>query len=192
MKAEDRLRLFTVANSLAENELDKIETRFGIDLCRETASNGMDEEYYPQFDIRMRNEAHMMSEHYEVFYCLERSIRELIIDKMKSSYGEDWWNSKVTEEICKNVEKNMKLERDAGFTQRSDLLIDYTTFGELSGIVQKNWEAFDDIFTSQRAFGKIMANLNLLRALIAHCCPLAEDEIVRLRLTVRDWFRLME
>ncbi len=37
-----------------------------------------------------------------------------------------------------------------------------------------------------------MTSLNMLRAPIAHCCPLAEDEIVRLRLTVKDWFRLME
>jgi hypothetical protein len=27
---------------------------------------------------------------------------------------------------------------------------------------------------------------------IAHCAPLAEDEVVRLRLSVRDWFRLMQ
>jgi len=34
-------------------------------------------------------------------------------------------------------------------------------------------------------------NANLLRGPIAHCCPLAEDEKVRLDLTVKDWFRLM-
>lgn len=192
MDAEERLRLFTVANSLAENELDKVEQRFGIDLCRGDRNEDVDEDYYPQFDIRLRNEAHMMSEHYEVFYCLERSIRELIIEKMNAAYGEDWWNTSVDEEIRKHVQKNMKSEIDAGFTQRSDAPIDYTTFGELSGIVQKKWDAFDDIFASQRAFGKIMASLNLLRGPIAHCCPLAEDEVVRLRLTVRDWFRLME
>ena len=37
-----------------------------------------------------------------------------------------------------------------------------------------------------------MANLNTLRGPIAHCSMLAEDEIVRLRLSVRDWYRLME
>ncbi len=71
--------------------------------------------------------------------------------------------------------------------------IDYTTFGELTQIVTKNWEAFGDLFRrGQRAFSKIMTNLNQLRGPIAHCCPLAEDEVVRLELTVKDWFRLME
>ena len=37
-----------------------------------------------------------------------------------------------------------------------------------------------------------MTNLNQLRGPIAHCSPFAEDEVVRLELTVKDWFRLME
>jgi hypothetical protein len=37
-----------------------------------------------------------------------------------------------------------------------------------------------------------MASLNTLRAPIAHCSPLGEDEVVRLQLAVRDWFRLQE
>ena len=45
---------------------------------------------------------------------------------------------------------------------------------------------------SQKAFSKIMTSLNTLRAPIAHCCILAEDEVVRLKLAVKDWFRLME
>ncbi len=41
------------------------------------------------------------------------------------------------------------------------------------------------------AFTRIMTSLNMLRGPIAHCCPLADDEVVRLQLTVKDWFRLM-
>lgn len=58
--------------------------------------------------------------------------------------------------------------------------------------MRNNWESFDAMFSSQKAFTKIMTSLNMLRGPIAHCCPLAEDEIVRLTLTVKDWFRLME
>jgi len=32
-------------------------------------------------------------------------------------------------------------------------------------------------------------NLNTLRGPIAHCSELAQDEEIRLRLSVRDWFR---
>jgi hypothetical protein len=86
----------------------------------------------------------------------------------------------------------MQRERDSGVTIRSEFAIDYTTFGELGEIVRSNWTHFDAIFSSQKAFSKIMTSLNTLRGPIAHCCPLAEDEVIRLRLTVKDWFRLME
>ena len=69
---------------------------------------------------------------------------------------------------------------------------DDPTFGELGEIVCSNWTIFSDTFNAERAFSKVMNSLNILRGPIAHCRPLAKDEAVRLRLTVRDWFRLME
>ncbi len=68
----------------------------------------------------------------------------------------------------------------------------FTTFGQLSNIIESNWDLFGSTFSSVRAVNRVMANLNTLRGPIAHCSPLAEDEVVRLRLTVRDRFRLME
>ena len=70
--------------------------------------------------------------------------------------------------------------------------MDFTTFGELGEIIKANWDVFGGAFTSQPAVSKVMSSLNTLRGPIAHCSPLAEDEILRLRLSVRDWFRLME
>ena len=189
---ENKIRLFTLANSLIENDLDRIEEDFNIDLGRQEKAVSKKKDYYSQFDIEFRKEAKEMGEHYEVFYCLERSIRSLIVQLMQEEYGDNWWDEQVKEEVKKNVEKNIQRESDSGYTQRSEDKIDYTTFGELSQIVNSSWDAFDDLFRSQRAFQKIMTSLNLLRGPIAHCTPLAPDEIVRLELTVKDWFRLME
>jgi hypothetical protein len=43
-----------------------------------------------------------------------------------------------------------------------------------------------------KAVEKAVAPLNTLRGPIAHCSPLAQDEVVRLKLAVRAWFRLMK
>jgi len=83
-------------------------------------------------------------------------------------------------------------EVDTGMTRRSADAIDYTTFGELAMIITSNWDLFGSLFSSRKAVERIMANLNSLRGPIAHCSPLAEDEVLRLRLALRDWFRLME
>jgi len=188
-----KIKLFTLANSLTENELDKVESELEIDLGRKEKQEIQHKSYYLQFSSNYRKEARMMAQHYEVFYCLEKSIRGLIVDLMKEKYGENWWEEKVSEELKKNVEKNIKREEDSGFTIRSVEEIDYTTFGELNVLVTSNWDAFENLFTRGiRAFQKIMNSLNQLRGPIAHCSPLAEDEVVRLELTVKDWFRLME
>ncbi len=191
MKAEDKIKLFGMSHSLVERDLDKVEQRHHIDLQRYEADN-RDEDYYPQFDLNLRTEASQMGKHYELFYCLEKSIRKLLADTLKDAEGETWWDKCVPQPVKDNVQKNMQREIDSGVTSRSEQEIDFTTFGELGDIVRNNWPHFDTILSSEKAFTKIMTSLNMLRGSIAHCCPLAEDEIVRLRLAVKDWFRLME
>jgi hypothetical protein len=187
----DRIKLFGMSVSLAERDLDKFEEIHHLDLKREKKEL-QDEEYYPQFDPHLRDEASRMGQYYELFYCLERNIRKLVAEKMKSTHGDKWWETKVPIKVKDNVKTNIQRETDSGITARSDAEIDYTTLGELGEIVRENWQDFDDLFASEKAFTRIMNNLNLLRGPIAHCCPLAQDEVVRLELTVKDWFRLME
>jgi hypothetical protein len=189
----DKIKLFSIANSLTEYHLDNIEEKYDLELQREPKEEIQKKEYYLQFAFNFRKEAKLMAEHYEVFYCLEKSIRALILELMNEKYGENWWDEKVSEPIKANVKSNIKRDEDSGFTIRSEERIDYTTFGELSQIVSSNWEAFEELFKrGQKSFQRIMTNLNQLRGPIAHCSPFAEDEIVRLELTVKDWFRLME
>jgi len=188
---EEKIKLFGFSQPAVERDLDKIEQRLKIDLQR-SPHEQKDEDYYPQFALTLRQEASEMGKHYEVFYCLEKSIRKLIAEALEAPHGENWWATRVPPAIRDNASSNMQREVDSGVTLRSEEEIDFTTFGELGEIVRNNWDDFDAIFSSQKAFTRIMTNLNMLRAPIAHCCPLAEDEIVRLRLTVKDWFRLME
>jgi hypothetical protein len=193
LKFEDRLKLFAVSNQLIENDLDRIEREYVIDLSRgHQRMLEKDQDYYPQLERKIRQEAADMSQHYEVFYSLEKSIRRLIAETLATVEPGTWWPSRIPTAITAVVDDRIKKETDSGVTRRSDEPIDYTTFGELSGIIGKNWDVFGAIFTSLKAVERVMANLNTLRGPIAHCSALAEDEIVRLRLSVRDWFRLME
>lgn len=192
MDLESNIKLFVLANTLTENRLDNVEKEYDIDLGRTTKERIVEQDFYAQFDSIFRTEAREMSKHYEIFYCLERSVRSLVVQLMSEKYGENWWETNVKEEIKRNVETNIKKEADSGFTERSELKIDYTTFGELTEIVQANWDAFSNLFRNPKAFSKIMSSLNQLRGPIAHCCPLAADEVVRLNLTMKNWFRLME
>jgi hypothetical protein len=134
-----------------------------------------------------------MSQHYEIFYSLEKSIRSLVADTVQAADGDQWWSAqRVPPKVKQDAKARMQREIDAAITLRSDDPLDFTTFGELGEIIKVNWDIFGSIFTSPKAVQRVMANLNTLRGPIAHCSPLAEDKIGRLRLSVRDWFRLME
>lgn len=133
-----------------------------------------------------------MAAHYAIFYCLENSIRELIVLRLEEVHGADWWNVGVPEPVRRNAEQNRKKEISTGFTPRSPELIDYSNFGELGEIIKNNWGIFGDMFQDIRAAERVLGNLNTLRAPIARCKALAEDEVLRLHLSLRDWFRQME
>jgi hypothetical protein len=132
-----------------------------------------------------------MARHYQLFYCLENAIRSLVTSKLEFE-GADWWEKVVSEPIRRDVADNIKKEQDAGVTLRSPEMIDYTTFGQLSNIIEQNWEVFADTLNNKKAVIRILAVLNQVRAPIAHCSPLAADEVVRLHLAFADWFRVME
>ena len=190
---DNSVRSFGMSGFLICDELRQIEQRFGIELGHVSkAEVGSAVAYYPQFEQSVRLEAAKMSENYEVFYCLEQAIRKLIVETLEDAEGIDWWSStRIAPDIKSDVASLVRKERDNGVTPRSDNMIDYTTFGQLSGIITSNWDLFEPTLKNKRGVDSVMANLNLLRGPIAHCCPMQEDEIDRLRLAVKDWFRMI-
>jgi hypothetical protein len=192
----DKVRAFGMSNQMALADLSRISTEYMIDLRpnESSTSTAVDDEYYSQFTMAARAEAAEMAKHYQVFYCLERSIRDFVSSTIQGAGNEPgWWSTnRIPERIRNDVTARIGKEIDTGMSRRSDEEIDYTTFGELSQIITSNWDVFGGIFKSPRAVERVMGNLNSLRAPIAHCCLLGEDEKIRLTLSVRDWFRLME
>lgn len=191
-RSQDRIRLFALNNLAIEAAIQRIEREQNVDFGHmPLIEAGIDETYYPQFEEKIRREASRMSAHYRVFYCLENSIRSLISEVLLEKYSADWWEKKVPDSVKNHVLGTQKKERESGIAARSQEPIDYTTFGELGEIIKSNWQDFTDIFQDIKALEKVIATLNVLRGPIAHCKPLAEDEVVRLHLSVRDWFRSM-
>ncbi|MFN7401916.1 MAG: Swt1 family HEPN domain-containing protein [Alphaproteobacteria bacterium] len=197
-KTSDIIRNFGMANQMAEVALDRIEKKYNIDLGRVKKSIDSVSETYVDFEKDIRKEAAEMAQHYELFYCLEVSIRKLISQRLQENYGVDWWNAKkaegkdvVPQTVREYAKQSQETELTQAITLRSDDLIDYISFGHLADIIVSNWDIFGDMFTKREAVQRVLKLLNTLRGPIAHCCPLADHEIARLRLTVIDWFQIM-
>jgi hypothetical protein len=192
-KTASHIRSFGMSGYLVTEEIRQIEKEFNVDLGHVKGNIDEGESiYYPQFEQAVRAEANRMSQYYELFYCLETSIRKLLAETLADAEGANWWDShRITAAIRAEVDKRIQKEIDNSVTRRSDNKIDYTTFGELAVVITGNWDIFATIFSSRRAVERVMSSLNLLRGPIAHCCPITEDEVDRLHLTVKDWFRTM-
>lgn len=197
MAFEDQVKSFGMTNLLIESDLDKLESSFSIKLrdaeLKTEVSKEIARAYFPQFESSLRTEAAAMARSYELFYCLEKTIRKQISTLLETINGAEWWNEKVIpQQIFLEVKKRIQRERESGITPRSLEPLDYTNFGELGEIIKANWSVFASIFNNMKAVEKVMFNLNSLRNPIAHCSQLAEDEQLRLELSLRDWFRLVE
>jgi hypothetical protein len=189
----EKLKAFGMTNQMVAEDLVRIGKLHSIDLGHLSAP-AQEDIYYPQFTAEARAEAAEMSKHYETFYCLEKSIRTFVSKTIEAAEKTDkWWASaRVPTNVKTEVASRVKKEIDSGMTRRSTDELDYTTFGELTVIITANWDIFGGSLSSQSAVNKVMASLNSLRGPVAHCSPLAEDEVLRLQLAVRDWFRLTE
>ena len=186
---EQKIMAFGMSNTMAIADLKNIQDKFNIKLGVENnEKEEIQQSYYPQFREVIREDAKTMSQYYELFYCLEKSIREIVSQIIETSENtENWWTSKrIPENIQNDVKQRIQREIDTGMTRRSEEELDYTTFGELSQIITTNWDIFGSLLSSKRALEKVMTALNNLRGPIAHCSMLAEDEVLRLKLTVRD------
>ena len=158
------------------------------------------------FTTPLVEEAMLMAEHYVAFYCLENFMRRLIeeqfivavngtIESSEDQSGDintDWWENKVPVDLRKEAEQRRDQEIESGVTVRSDNMLDYLTFGELSKLIESNWkDVFESSFIDLKGLKRVMADLNRLRSPIAHCCLMPDDEVSRLNLAIRDLIRLV-
>jgi hypothetical protein len=113
----EHIQLFGMSMQLVERELDAVESQLALDLQRSNSNEDKDEEFYPQFKEVFRREASDMRDHYELFYCLERSIRDLISEKLLAEKGPNWWEEAVPDPVKMEAAKNIKREQESGVRQ---------------------------------------------------------------------------
>src|SRR6185312_11806918 len=109
MRLDRTIKLFAMSNQMLENDLDRVERELAIDLRRGHLSTiEKDPTYYPQIDGAIRQEAAAMSQHYEVLYSLERSIRSLVEETLVTADGEAWWTTaRVPSKIKQEAEARL-------------------------------------------------------------------------------------
>lgn len=192
----NEIELFLLKSAATNCQLKQALQTPEVGLVRseiEQATDKLVDGHLEQVDALIRHNAERMAEFYKIFYILENDIRNLVEETLSDAIGDGWWDTNVPQFVRDSVKKNAERESDEGLIARSDRQLDYTNFGELGEIIKSNWNAFAGIFSNTTVNGvqRVIRKLNLARGPIAHCGLLSEDEVVRLKLTVRDWYKLM-
>ena len=135
-----------------------------------------------------------MGDFYRMFYTVENDIRQFIEQTLDDVHGDGWWKDLVPSAVKDNVKKIKEREENEGIPPRSSKSLDYTSFGELADIIQANWDYFSGAFTSvsKNRVLRVLKRLNMARGPIAHSGIIPEEESVRLKLYIRDWYGLFE
>jgi hypothetical protein len=191
------VELFVLKAGSIRLDLNKTLAQFSVTNVRsplEIVTDSLVTGYIDQIDYRIVNNAERMADFYKTFFALENDIRDLVEETLEEQFQANWWATRVPQVVRENVQKNVDRESSEGLPPRSNRFIEYTTFGELGEIIKDNWESFSGIFSSatKNRVMRVVTRLNHARGPIAHCNLLPEEEAVRLKLAIRDWYKLME
>jgi len=184
-----QIEYFGMKNLILETELLKLE-KGGIDIGHGDTIKKEQIVDPDLFEMDIRKSAKRMADYYILYYCLENTIRRMIKDTLFDNYGANWWDSQVPDNVKKEVKERQEKEKNSVMSIRAvDDPLTYSTLGELIPIIEKNWDSFSDQLRSKKAVNQTLSQLNQTRAVIAHSAELNEDEIIRMKLLIKDWQR---
>src|ERR1043166_8305137 len=185
-----KLEHFAFKNLMLETDLIKLEES-GVDLQHIDTIVQKDIVDTELFEHEILASARKMARFYVYYYAFENSIRSLITGRLEEKHGINWWELKAPAGVKKNVSENQMRERETAMTIRSEDPLSYTNFGELIDIISFNWDDFSDTIRSRKAMESVVSQFSKIRNVIAHSCELEEDDIFRLKLLIKDWFRIL-
>lgn len=189
-KVSKKLEHFAFKNLMLETELINIEES-GIDIQHIDTISQKEIVDLDLFEYDILASARRMARFYIYYYAFENSLRRLVSGRLREKHGINWWKLKAPDGVKANVRKNQKSEKDTAMAIRSDEPIYYSNFGELIDLINSNWEDFSDTIRSKKAMESVIGRFGKIRNVIAHSCELEDDDIFRLKLLIKDWFRII-
>lgn len=145
------------------------------------------------FELAARVQARRMGDVYELLYCLENSVRELIERTLREVHGpEQWWFTGVPEAIRKAAEKRKEDDVKARWHgPRGDSLINYVDFPQYADVILDQWEHFEELIGDRDWLAQYFAEMNRSRRALAHTGSLTETDVERMDFRVREWVRVV-
>ncbi|KXF78819.1 hypothetical protein ATN84_03370 [Paramesorhizobium deserti] len=186
MNVDTKAALFIMLGKAATRSLDKIDDVVPSDSLHLSPSYDL-APLVPEV-VRRSTEAAVA---YRLFFVFETYLRELITEVLSENGKGSWWD-KVPADIQTEVTKLEETEEikswmALGSRDKSALM----TLPQLLRIIDVNWKgAFDEVIRDKGLVQEARL-IGHLRNTICHMSAISEEEIARIRQTMRDWFRVV-
>lgn len=144
----------------------------------------------PLLDEELTVKARKMAIVYVAICTFENSIRKFIENKFKDEKIDDWWDNNVKSTIKDKAEGRKNSENSIRWlTPRGSSKIYYTEFGDLISIMcsDTNWDLFEVHLINKEWAKGIITTLEKSRNIIMHSGELAQVDIERVGMFIRDW-----
>jgi hypothetical protein len=185
MKVETRAALFLMLGQTAEKAVAQIEDV----VPKETLllSSEYDLAAFVPEKVRRAADASLG---YKLFFVFEEYLRDLIVEVLSNDDG-TWWDqvpADVQQEISRLEEtEEVKSWMALGSRDKSALM----TLPQLLKVIEHAWKQGFDELIRDRGLIQEARLLVHLRNTICHMSAISEEELERVRQTMRDWFRVV-
>jgi hypothetical protein len=138
-------------------------------------------------------EAIHTSEVFKLLYVFESYLRDFVLDSLTESQKEAWW-TRIPGHVRLEIEGlEKKDERKVWMAHSSRSKLDLATLPQLIAIMEEksNWE---DVFSNVLRDKSLLSETKTIchtRNLVCHMHVVSDEEIERLKLVIRDWFRVV-
>lgn len=132
--------------------------------------------------------AKKMSLVYVAICSFENTVREFIVKKMLEEKGADWWEKHVKADVRNRAEARQESENSTKWlSPRGEAIINYTDFGDLISIINKNLALFEPHIGTIDWAQSIITPLEKMRHIIMHGGELDTKDVERVGINIRDW-----
>lgn len=186
MSIDSRAALFLMLGQTAERAVGKLEDV----IPGETLLLSPSYDLAPLLPATVRR-ATLASEAYRLFFVFENFLRNFVLDVLSKDASRSWWEY-IPVDVQTEVEKleqneEVKSWMALGSRDKSSLM----TFPQLLRVIDHAWkDGFSDVVRDKSLLQEARLIVHL-RNTICHMSDIPDEEIDRIRQTMRDWFRVV-
>lgn len=138
--------------------------------------------------VRAANQA---SDGYKLFFVFENYLREFVVETLSKNGTDTWWDKlplDVQQEIDKHEEnEGTKIWMAIGSRDKSALM----TYPQILRVIDSCWKDYFQELVRDKALVQEARMVSHLRNTICHMTPISFEEMDRVKLVIRDWFRVV-